>query len=72
MHDMPKSQNIAAVDLFMDAQDESKAKLVDRTAIFESVAYLHSHGFAADEIERCLVRYFYVDLDLLAEALTRH
>ena len=41
-------------------------------AIFESVTYLRSHGFKTDQVERCLVRYFYVDLDLLNEVLTEH
>jgi len=49
-----------------------KSKLIERQAIFASVAYLRSHGFDAEQVERCLVHYFYVDLDLLNEALTQH
>lgn len=69
---LSKERNIAEVDALMDARDETKQRLVDRGAIFESVAYLTRHGFCAEEIHRCLVRYFYVDLDVLNEALTLH
>ncbi len=72
MQVLSKDRNIAEMDAFMDAQDDRKTKLIDRRAIHESVAYLRSHGFDADEVQRCLVRYFYVDLDLLNEALTEH
>jgi len=72
MDPISKQRNIAEVDALMDAQDETKQRLVDRAAIFESVAYLRRHGFCAEEIHRCLVRYFYVDLDMLNEALTLH
>ncbi|MDQ6437814.1 hypothetical protein RB623_27490 [Mesorhizobium sp. LHD-90] len=67
-----KDRNIADMDAFMDAQDDRKTKLIDRRAIHESVSYLKNHGFDAEEVQRCLVRYFYVDLDLLHEALTEH
>jgi len=72
MQNLSKDSNIFAMDAFMDSQDDSKAKLVDRKAIVESVSYLRSHGFEPEEVQRCLVRYFYVDLDLLNEALTEH
>jgi hypothetical protein len=60
------------MDAFIEAQGGIKTKLVDRRAIYESVSYLRSHGFDAEEVQLCLVRYFYVDLDLLNEALTEH
>jgi hypothetical protein len=72
MHGLTKDINFAETDAFMEAQGGIKSKLIDRHAIFESVAYLRSHGFETEQVERCLVRYFYVDLDLLNEALTEH
>ncbi|MEQ1952803.1 hypothetical protein [Mesorhizobium sp. CN2-181] len=72
MEILSKDRNIAEMDALMDAQDDRKTKLVDRRAIHESVSYLRSHGFDTEEVQRCLVRYFYVDLDLLNEALTEH
>jgi hypothetical protein len=69
---LSKQQNIADLNAVMDAQDDNKSKLVDRQVIHDSVAYLLHHGFDADEVQQCLVRYFYVDLDLLNEALTTH
>ena len=62
----------SAIDMFMESQGQMKAKLIDRRAILESVNYLRNNGFSADEVQRCLVHYFYVDLDLLNEALTEH
>jgi len=70
MEEIAKRRNIDLVDALMDAQDERKLRLVDRAAIADSVGYLQQHGFNATEIARCLVRYFYVDLDMLNEALT--
>ena len=67
-----KQRNIDEVDALMDAQDERKVRLDDRESVFESVAYLASHGYGVDEIYRCLVRYFYVDLDILGEAVAVH
>ena len=72
MDQVAKERNIDAVDALMDAQDERKMRLVDRTAMFEAVAHLRTHGFQTHEIARCLVRYFYVDLDMLDEALALH
>lgn len=72
MEEFSKQKNIDAVDALMDEQDEHKMRLVDRGAVFESVAYLRRHGFQGDEIQRCLIRCFYVDLDMLHEALTTH
>ena len=72
MEELSKQNNIDAVDALMDEQDEYKLRLVDRGAVFESVAYLRGHGFQVDEIQRCLIRYFYVDLDVLHEALATH
>lgn len=72
MEILSKDRNIAETDALMDAHDDRKTKLIDRRAIQESVSYLRSHGFDAEEVQRCLVRYFYVDLDLLNEALTEH
>ena len=71
MQNHPRNLNFADADAFMETQGV-KAHLVDRHAVFESVAYLRSQGLDADDVERCLVRYFYVDLDLLSEALTQH
>jgi hypothetical protein len=62
----------SAIDMFMESQGQMKAKLIDRRAILESVNYLRQNGFSPDEVQRCLVHYFYVDLDLLNEALTEH
>lgn len=59
-------------DVFLVVEDDHKEILVDQRAIRDSVAYLLDHGFDKDEVQRCLVRYFYVDLDLLNEALTAH
>jgi len=59
-------------DAFLHVEDDRKDLLVDRRAIFESVTYLLDHGLTREEVQRCLVRYFYVDLDLLNEALTAH
>lgn len=59
-------------DAQMDVEDDRKELLVDRRAIYDSVSYLLDHGLSRDEVQRCLVRYFYVDLDLLNEALTAH
>jgi hypothetical protein len=53
-------------------QDDRKELLVDRGVIFESVRYLEEQGLDQDEILRCLVHHFYVDLDLLNEALLHH
>ena len=72
MEEPSKQKNIDAVDALMDEQDEYKTRLVDRGSVFESVAYLRGHGFQVDEIHRCLIRYFYVDLDMLHEALATH
>lgn len=73
MQNLSRVQNIAEMDALVEAHGGMKAKLVDRQAIFESVSYLQSHGFDDEEVQRCLVRYFHVDLDLLYEALTtRH
>ena len=72
MEELSKQSNIDAVDALMQGQDEYKMRLVDRGAVFESVAYLRGHGFQGDEIQRCLIRYFYVDLDVLNEALATH
>lgn len=72
MQTLSKEANIARLNMAMDAQDDHKAKLIDRAMIHDSVAYLMDHGFDGDEVQRCLVRYFYVDLDLLHEALTTH
>lgn len=72
MQSLSKEQNFVEMDAFIDAQGGIKTKLIDRNAIFESVSYLRNHGFDAEEVQRCLVRYFYVDLDLLHEALTEH
>lgn len=52
--------------------DDRKELLVDRHAIFESVRYLRDEGLDQDQILRCLVQHFYVDLDLLNEALRHH
>jgi hypothetical protein len=52
--------------------DDRKELLVDRGVIFESVRYLEEQGLDQDEILRCLVHHFYVDLDLLNEALQPH
>ena len=57
-------------DVLVDIEDDRKDLLVDRRAIYDSVAYLLDHGLTRDEVQRCLVRHFYVDLDLLNEALT--
>ncbi len=72
MQTLSKDANIAQLNMAMDAQDDQKIKLIDRQVIHDSVAHLMSHGFDIDEVQRCLVRYFYVDLDLLHEALTTH
>jgi hypothetical protein len=64
-----KLNNIAALDACADLDDQPKMRLIDRSAITESVHYLSAHGFEASEIQACLVRYFAVDLDLLNEAL---
>lgn len=72
MQEASKEGNIAALDAFTNLGDGPKMRLVEPRAIAESVQYLRIHGFDADEIERCLVRYFHVDLDVLSEALTRH
>ena len=72
VEEFSKQSNIDAVDALMDEQDEYKLRLDDPDAIRESVAYLRHHGFMADEIQRCLIRYFYVDLDMLHEALVTH
>ncbi len=53
-------------------EDDRKDLLVDRKVIFDSVRFLEERGFDADEIQRCLVDHFYVDLDLLNEALRHH
>jgi hypothetical protein len=65
-------QHQSETDAFLDVEDDRKDLLVDRRAIFESVIYLLDHGLTREEVQRCLVRYFYVDLDLLNEALTAH
>jgi hypothetical protein len=62
----------SAIDMFTESQGQMKAKLIERRAILESVNYLKSNGFSSDEVQRCLVHYFYVDLDLLHEALIEH
>ena len=72
MEELSKQQNIEAVDALMDDQNECKMRLVDRRAVDESVAHLRGYGFQPDEILRCLTRYFYVDLDILNEALATH
>jgi len=69
---LSRDLNFADADALVEAQGGAKAQLVDRHAVFESVAYLRDQGLDAEEVERCLVRYFYVDLDLLSEALTEH
>jgi len=69
MEEQSKQRNIAEVDALMDAHDAFKQRLDDPEMMAESVAHLREHGFGADEIHRCLVRYFYVDLDMLNEAL---
>ncbi len=53
-------------------EDDRKDLLVDRKVIFDSVRFLQDRGFGPDEIQRCLVDHFYVDLDLLNEALRHH
>jgi hypothetical protein len=72
MQDISASHRIFLNDPTWEVRDDAKMHLVDRTVIFEAVSYLRDQGFDAQEVERCLVRFFYVDLDLLSEALTEH
>ena len=72
MQSLSRNLIFAETDAFVEAQGGIKMKLIDRNSIFESVAYLRSQGFDEEEVARCLVRYFYVDLDLLNESLTQH
>lgn len=66
------TQHRSATEALLDVEDDRKELLVDRQAVFDSVSYLLDHGLTRDEVQRCLVRYFYVDLDLMNEALTAH
>ena len=72
MQGLSKGLNFGDAEALVEAQGGVKSKLIERQAIFESVAYLLGHGFNAEQVERCLVSCFYVDLDLLNEALTQH
>ena len=72
MQGLSAEANISALDAFMESHGQLKSKLIDMRAIMESVTYLRNHGFTPDQVQRCLVRYFYVDLDLLNEALSEH
>lgn len=72
MQDLAATHRIFLNDPTFEVRDDAKMQLVDRRTVFEAVSYLRDQGFDADEVERCLVRSFYVDLDLLSEALVEH
>jgi hypothetical protein len=72
MHDLSASHRIFLNDPSFEVRDDAKMQLVERRTVFEAVSYLRDQGFEAEDVERCLVRFFYVDLDLLNEALTEH
>jgi hypothetical protein len=72
MQGLAAEADLSALDAFVESHGQVKSKLIDTRAILESVSYLRSHGFTTDQVQRCLVRYFYVDLDLLNEVLTEH
>ncbi|MBX3569690.1 MAG: hypothetical protein KF914_16630 [Rhizobiaceae bacterium] len=72
MQELTQHRSAIEADSFVEVEDDRKELLVDRQAVFDSVSYLLDHGLTRDEVQRCLVRYFYVDLDLLNEALTAH
>lgn len=49
--------------------ENAKRRLTDRAEISVAVDFLLSRGFAAEDIPPQLVRFYYVDIDLLNEVL---
>lgn len=49
--------------------ENAKRRLVGRREIGVAVDFLVAHGYSADDIPIQLARYYYVDIDLVNEAL---
>jgi ribosomal protein S24E len=49
--------------------ENAKRRLTDRAEISVAVEFMLSRGFSADDIPSQLVKFYYVDIDLLNEVL---